>query len=200
MSTSGASAAPTVSAFITIALSGSTTEPVISHRTTKVSADQRGRGRGAAGAAIAACWSTNSAAGPVDLHVNGAGVARTSSHQPLRGCRPTGRRAARDVHLPGVRAEVTGAARATPRAVTRAAYASTSPRRRTRARSRPSSRAWCRRRRIGSDGVGDASARSCPVGITRRRRPASSCTVRPAARRRASTAAVTARDRRRAGA
>ena len=57
------SAAPTVSAFITIALNGSTIEPVISHSTMKVSATSSATASGRL-EAIASCWSMNSAAAP----------------------------------------------------------------------------------------------------------------------------------------
>ena len=66
-----ASAAPTVSAFITMAFSGSTIEPVISHSTRNVSPASRASGERQA-EAIAACWSMNSAAGPVTWARNGA--------------------------------------------------------------------------------------------------------------------------------
>ncbi len=78
MSVSGASDAPTVSAFMAIALSGSTTESVISHRTTNVSSASAPIASGRCDP-IASCWSTKVAAGPVTSAVNGAGVARIAS-------------------------------------------------------------------------------------------------------------------------
>ena len=70
MRMSGASEAPTVSAFMAIALSGSTTEPVISHRTRKVSTASRMIASGRC-EPIAFCWSTKVAASPVTLAVKG---------------------------------------------------------------------------------------------------------------------------------
>ena len=84
MSTSGASAAPTVSAFISTALTGSTTEPVISHSTISVSPTSSATASSSR-EPIAACWSTNSAALPPTAHVEGGGSARSSSHDLLRG-------------------------------------------------------------------------------------------------------------------
>ena len=84
---------------MTIALSGSTIEPVISHSTAKVSTTSRPTASGRL-EPIASCWSTNSAAAPPTSSGYGVGRARISLHERLRGV-ALGRAGHGDVHLPG---------------------------------------------------------------------------------------------------
>ena len=78
MKTSSPVAVAVVSAFITSALIGSTTDPVISHRIVSVTTASTISASGSE-AAIEDCWSSNSAAGPPTSTGTGAAVARTRS-------------------------------------------------------------------------------------------------------------------------
>ena len=177
MKSSGASAAPTVSTFITIAFAGSTTEPVISHSTRKVSAPSSSTASGSR-EPIAPCWSTNSAAGPVTAVVERrVEVADPRRRRPARS-RPPGRRARR--RSPATCRAPRSAGAATDRTPSSVADLG----RRSRAPRRAS-----RRRRADRDGDGRRAgaaevaldrvrddARALVRRDRRSRRPASSCT------------------------
>ena len=95
------SADPTVSAFIMIALIGSTIEPVISHRTIIVSATSSPTPSGRL-EPIAACWSMNAAAAPpTSTDTGSARRSRTTCAGDL-ALRLAGRE---HVHLPGRRVQ-----------------------------------------------------------------------------------------------
>ena len=90
------SAAPTVSAFITIALIGRTIEPVISHRTMKVSATSSATASGRL-PAIASCWSMNSAAAPLTSTSGSSRISLTT----VRAVSPSGVAGRQHVDLVG---------------------------------------------------------------------------------------------------
>ncbi len=94
------SAEPTVSAFITIALTGSTIEPVISHSTTNVSATSSVTASGRL-EAIASCWSMNSAAAPPTS--TGRSVSSRMSRTSARAVSPSRLAGGEHVDLPGRR-------------------------------------------------------------------------------------------------
>jgi hypothetical protein len=75
-------AVATVSAFIKSALTGSTTDPVISHRIASVTPTSTLKASGRA-LAIDACWSTNEAAVPPTSTRAGAGIATDPRDGPL---------------------------------------------------------------------------------------------------------------------
>ena len=181
-----------------IALTGSTTEPVISHSTANVSTTSSPTASGRF-EPIASCWSTNSAAAPPTSSGYGAGPARISPDQRPRRV-ALGLAGDGDVDLPG---RVVQRAAARPRRARRAAARA---RPRTRATRGPLARRRVERDRdrarvlaaeVARQRVGDGARALRPSG-SRRSRPASRPRAAPAARGRASAAPVTDRHRQRA--
>ena len=83
-----------------IALIGSGIEPVIGHSTMHRQPDEQADARAGGCEAIAACWSTKSAAGAADERGR-ARRAQVVARRP-RAVAPTGSPSASDVDLPGV--------------------------------------------------------------------------------------------------
>ena len=190
MNSSGASAAPTVSAFMAIALAGSTTEPVISHSTRKVSAHSSSTASAQPGAdrgLLVDELRRRAGHGGRERRVERADLGTTP-----RAVSPAGSPGTVTVDPPGVAPRSAGAR---PRYALQGVDAigeradAAAPSEAARRRDGDGRRAGAAE--VALDRVGDDRARSCPPG-SRSRRPASTSRRGPAARRRASRAAVTA--------